>query len=100
MSFSIGSVKRVRGWIPAERKLARIRNRDLRDDIIAALKQREAYLENFEPEPDYERYVPEKSVLYHTDDGEVVPIEEVDRGGAFENLQQRVATDGGESCGE
>jgi hypothetical protein len=87
-----GSVKRVRGWIAAERKFARIRNRDPREGIIDALKQREVYLNNHEPDPDFERDVPEKTVLLK---GE--PYDEVDRAGALERVQQRVATDGGET---
>jgi hypothetical protein len=88
----LSSIKRVRGWIAAERKLARIRNRDPREAIITALEQRESYLEDYEPDADYERDVPEKTVLL---EGE--PYDQVDRGGALENLQQRVATDGGEA---
>lgn len=87
----LSSIKKVRGWIAAERKIARIRNRKPREDVIDALEQREAYLENFDPDPDFERDVPEKTVLLK---GE--PYDEVDRRGALDHLQQRVTTDGGE----
>jgi hypothetical protein len=79
-------------WKAGEYRIQRyIRNEEPRERIIAALEQREAYLESYEPDPDFERDVPEKTVLLQ---GE--PYDEVDRGGALENLRSKpVATDGG-----
>jgi len=96
----LASIERVRGWTAAERKIARIRNREPRENLITLLELRESFLEEYEPETDFQRDTPKKTVLERTRDGEVVPYGEVDRSDALEGLgNQAVVTDGGESGG-
>lgn len=90
------TVAEVRAWIGAERRIANIRNRRPREAVMAALQQRETFLEDYVPEPRDLDASPEKRVLYHTGDGEVVPYDEVDRSGALERIGTAIATDGGE----
>lgn len=94
----LATIKAVRGWRAGARKVARIRNRLPRQTVLVALDDREAFLEDYEPTPRDLDAIPEKPVLYHTADGEVLPYDEVDRSGALARVG--VATDGGEAGGE
>lgn len=91
------SIKRVRGWQAAERLLASRQDRDPRERIMAALDEREAYLESIDEEPAQREIRDDRDVTWYRGD---VPFDEVDRSGALESLQRpqsrAVATDGGE----
>ena len=92
----LSSIHECRAWDGAERRIAKIRNRTPRRRIITALEQREAFLEDYEPDPDFERDVPEKTVLLK---GE--PYDEVDRSDPIARISRTVvATDGGEFGGK
>jgi len=91
------TIKRVRGWQAAERLLANRQDRDPRERIMAALDEREAYLESIDEEPAQREIRDDRDVTWYRGD---VTFDEVDRSGALESLQRpqsrAVATDGGE----
>jgi hypothetical protein len=95
----LDSIPTVRAWIGAERRIASIRNRKPREDIIEALNRRETYLEGYQRSYRQGRHF-EKTVLYQKRDGEVVPYDEIDRTTVLEQPKRSIATDGGEAGGE
>lgn len=95
------TIKRVRGWIAAERLIAKRRDRQQRESILDALGQRESYLERIGEEPAVRdgREIPEKQFFLGDR-----PWEEVDRSDSLAQLRGRqdppVAADGGEQRGK
>lgn len=93
----LSTIKAVRGWRAAERKIARIRNRDPNQAVLEALDEREAYLEEIDEDPGRREIgiFPEKEV---TINGVPADEYEANRGDAIAKAKRRreeAVTDGG-----